>query len=313
MRPDAGELRCSVLTDKIFRAVRDLNPSAKVASEKTVAQGPLPAQAFPAAPKRKAEASFEDRQRLADDALKSMTTGSFETRESLTNSPIWKFLDQNAHANFVPTYFTEKRVIASHAVELHCDGRRLTSKSTALAEFGRPIDEVAAVLDLFVYDKSLEFLESNATKALSLVITPVNLTTILRARYRAAYLEEGTSDFARQLLVLRVGVFTCPYSRLKINDAAGYLRQRSRALIADVVPGDGDLSPFKAAGFTAVGFDVRDQLGLPALLQKSYPKYASRASASGLRSYLLGATRKDDVLPALNAEFSYIGGTWFST
>jgi hypothetical protein len=240
-----------------------------------------------------------------------MTAGAFETRSSLLNSATGKFLEEHATVIFEPVYFNEKRVIAGHAAEIVLDGRRLLTNNKALSALGRPCEEIAAVMDLFTYVRAMKFLEEKADKAPSLVMTPVQLTTILRGRYRSAFLEDSASELARQLLVFRVGHFSNPCSRLKINDAAGYLRQRARALIADVAFGDGDLSLFKAAGFHGVGFDVRDQMGLKAVLHRRYPEFIARATKASLRSFVLGAENKDDVVRALNSDFSYVGGAWF--
>jgi hypothetical protein len=251
-------------------------------------------------------------QTQANDALRLMTGAAPATCEELMASPLGTFVAEKAEIVFQPIFFANNRIIAGHGAELVHDGAKLTPQSDVLAQFGRPQDEAAAIIDIFTHSGTLAFLGRSKLDTPSLAMCPVHLSTVLRARYRSAFLEAEVPDIHRELLVLRVRSFSQPFSRMKISDAGGYLRHRARGLVAEIALGGDDLSVFKQAGFQAIGVDLTDDPGLKSAFLKQGRDLSARAKKCGLRSFVMGADKKDVVAAALEAECSYIGGAWFS-
>jgi EAL domain-containing protein (putative c-di-GMP-specific phosphodiesterase class I) len=313
LRDDVAALRCAVLTEKAYRAVRELNPAAKAHPRASNDQMQAPRRLrSDGGPSTISNDDLAKRMK-ANQAVELMTAVCL-SRAELLASPLAKFLAEKAQVLFQPVFFADNNMIVGHSAELMWKGLPLNAASAELKHFGRSDDEVTATQDIFVYTRALEFLAKKAAEssAPSMLICPVRLSTIQRSRYRAAYLEAPVPEIARQLLVLKVQTFTQPFSRVKVFDSAAYLRARARVLVADVGYGTDDMSQFKEAGFQSVGIDVRNHLGGRTAFLNHAEGLAARAKKAGLRTHIMGIENKDLVGTAIASGYSYIGGSWFA-
>jgi hypothetical protein len=305
LRDDAAQLRCAVLGERIFRAIRDLNPAAKF--QKAIATTRAPDKS-----EVQSAGSTDPAHRIQADHAMRLMTASWASRDELATSDVGQFLLENAAVSFHPCFYAEKNVITGHMADLMLGGSRLTPDAPELTRFGRSRDEVAATIDLFCYRQAVAALERNVQRGLSnLVICPVNISTVLRARFRAAFLEEEVPTTAKELLVFRVRTFAPPFSRMKALDTAGYLRSRCRALAADVTVGAGDFSVFKQAGFHFLGIEAPDTQGR-SLIAKHGAGLTELAKKAGLRTFVTNVSNRESVSAALQVGFSYICGPWFA-
>jgi len=327
MKPDAGALRCAVLTEKIFRAVRDLNPAAQrlnmqedpeAATPAPKDKGPAPAvrtEPRPAArpptpPDAKRDAEMK---KLSAAAMAAMTGPGALSREELLNTPLGMRLSTDLTIEQSPMWYASQRIIIGHDCVPMLDGASLRNVGLQFRDVTADPNEVRAAVDTVTYERVAEMLRKNlAAPTRGLVICPVHASTLAHTRYVGAFIASGSGlpPEAQNYLIFLVKGFALPVSRIKVRDAAAYLKPRARGMLVDLPLNTDDINPcFKEFGFHGARTTVTDFAGQEAAALKHLNGFAERCDKARLRSTIDGLESQSLTVAALAAGFSYLSGT----
>jgi len=331
LRDDAGELRCSLITDKLHRAIRDLNPAAQQLNN--LDDGPL----SPSKPKPqvKTESEVEKSQatvvkprptavrsqtardtemiKQSSAAIMSMTGSGTLSRDELLNSPLGRELSVRITLDLSPIWSAAQRMIIGHdCIPLH-NGVSLRNIGERFRETGGNPVEITAIIDAVTYERAASVLRKNqGTRTMGLVICPVHISTLANAKYVGAFIAaaQGLPPELQRYLVFLVKGFATPVSRIKVRDVVGYIRPRARTLFVDL-PLDVeevDVS-FKEFGFHGARTTVVDFVGEESDLLTRFNHFAERCEQAKLRSTIDGLDSQSMTVGAVSAGFSYLSGS----
>jgi hypothetical protein len=326
LRSDARELRGSIITEKIYRAIRDLNPAAKQLHESirngvSDETGPVTARPAPkpmATPTRHVPSRATngghnaEMKKLSSSAMAAMAGAGVVLQEELLQSPLGAELAAKMTVTLAPIWFAPKNVIIGHDCMPTYNEAPVCEPDKILGDFSSSTTEIRAILDTITYGQTCDVLEKRlANKAVGLVICPVHASTLLHAKYRSAFLAAGSnlSDHAKNYLIFVVKDFTHPISRIKVRDVAGYLRPRARALLVEL-PLETDDIPgfFKEYGFYGARARVSRHASSEAVAIKQLDTFAEGCETAKLQSTIDGLATKSLAVAAAAAGFHHLSG-----
>ncbi|MDX2224492.1 MAG: hypothetical protein SFV21_17200 [Rhodospirillaceae bacterium] len=328
LRPDAGSLRCSVITEILYRAIKELNPAAKdVASPEPGQSQPTRGAPLgsitrrePAARPRaiaKPDQTLTDHdkemRRAASQAIELMCKNIATKSEELLSTPAALGLIQRIKVKFQPVWNVKAHAITAYLAS-PMDGNRPVAAARLPGEFGFfSTDEATAVLDAVVYRHACQHLTSLiGIGEQALVVVPVHFSTVDHSRFVGAYLDAG-SDGARaskDRIVFQLRGVPPNLSRYRLQEAAAYLKGRARALNAFVNPLEPgiDFKSLKAAGILGVGIEVEQLPTNEARLMALFEKFIQICERSGVYASVKDVSSLSMLSAAMAAGFSYICG-----
>ncbi|TAL04364.1 MAG: hypothetical protein EPO08_01540 [Rhodospirillaceae bacterium] len=325
LRPDAGELRCSVITAQLYRAIRDLNPAAQQLDnevDKPLAPGaekPLHKDTPVAAPAPRPKAVNQDAGRDAEmmkqssAAMAAMTGPGALSREELLGSPLGQRLVAEMTIEQSPMWYASQRIIIGHDCIPMLDGASLRTVGNRLRETSADPVEIRATIDTITYERVITILKKNQfQKTRGLVICPVHASTLAHPRYVGAFIATGSGmpPEVQNYLIFLVKEFAMPISRIKVRDAAGYLKPRARGLLVDLPLNTDEIHPcFKEFGFHGARATVSGFGGRETEILKHLNSFAERCERARLRSTVDGLDSSSQTVGALAAGFSYLSGS----
>jgi len=326
LTPAAGELRCSLMTEKIYRAIRDLNPAAKKFKNNEHTPPPAPTKtpeprvtraAPPSTPQRpiakNGQPSDSEMAKLAASAMAAMTGPSALSREELLNTEFGRAISASLTLQVSPMWYPGERVIIGHdCVPVH-EEMPLRNISTQFRESGLSTTDICAIIDTITYEKAVETIKKNQLNGASgLIVCPVHVSTLMGQKYVPAFLGAGqnvTPQMSKYLLFLVKG-WSPSVSRIHVRDVAGYLRPRCRALLADLHLSTKQISPFfKEFGFHAVRTTVVDLTYPEAQTIKMFDEFMELSEKAKLLATVDGIDKQSLAIAALASGFKYLSGT----
>jgi hypothetical protein len=325
-----GELRCSLITDKLHRAIRDLNPAAQQLNnpeERPLSPGQdkLGVKAEQAAEKRrtvgtgsrpvtiKAVAGRDvEMMKQSSAAIASMTGSGTVSREELLNTALGRELSAEITLDLSPLWYVAQRIIIGHDCIPLYNGIPLRSVLDHFRETRVNPVEIKAIIDTITYERAAAVLRKNqATRTMGLVICPVHASTLTSARFVGAFISAGQGlppELQRYLIFLVKG-FPLPISRINVRDAVGYIKSRARSLLVDLPLETKEVSPcFKEFGFHGARTTVFDFEGEESDLLTHFNHFAELCETAKLRSTIDGLDSQSLTVGALSAGFSYLSG-----
>jgi hypothetical protein len=327
LTPDAGALRVAVLTEKLYRAIRDLNPAAQKldSAPSKAAPEPPPRAAAPAAPSRPAPAAASapaaadptdkrtaEMRKASNAALSAMAGKGTLTREELLAAPLGQQLQESLTIELMPMWYVAERVLIGHDCIPYYEGAPLRTTGRHFADVNPSPDEIRATIDTLVYERAVAELRKNQREgAVGLLTCPVHASTLTSPKFIGAYLSAGADlpSESRKYFLFVVKEFTTPPSRIKIREAAGYLKPRARALIVDLPLNTGSIVPdFKEFGFYATRATLTGTSYSEATIHKLMDEFAERSEKAKLRSTIDGLETTSQTVAAVAAGYSYLSG-----
>jgi hypothetical protein len=309
LRSDAGDLRCATILAQIERAVRHLNPTAFHLRE--AEDGFLAPVATKEATKRGEKELVDPKEvemrELATQAVKMMAR-NVVSREEFVDSPTGRILQASLELRFLPVWNVKSRLISAYESAVVRRGDLAASKVFQ----GVEAVEVKAIIDMIVYALvGIELKRRLAAENKALLLCPVHASTLTRARYVSAFLASGTDvpAAARKSLVFLVKDLNAPLSRLKVRDLAGYLRPRSRGLVAETTLNIEGVSAFKEFGFHGLRASASTERRPEDDLLKAMNVFAERCEKAKLESFIGDLRTKSVALAALASGCSYLSGS----
>jgi len=325
LRADAGELRCSVITAQLQRAIRDLNPAAQQLDnegEKALSPGPekplhkvTAAAVPPPRPKTvKPDAGRDvEMMKQSSAAMAAMTGPGALSYEELLSSPLGQRLAADITLELSPMWYASQRIIIGHDCIPTLDGVSLRNIGNRFRDTGADPVEIRATIDTITYERVVAVLEKNQLeKARGLVICPVHASTLAHPRYVGAFIAAGSGmpPEVQNYLIFLVKEFATPISRIKVRDAAGYLKPRARGLLVDLPLNVEDVNAcFKEFGFHGARTTVSGFSGNESEILKYFNNFAERCERVRLRSTIDGLDSSSQTVGALAAGFSYLSGS----
>jgi len=317
LTPEAGQLRCAVMADQIFRAIKAINPTyQEIAAADEAPQVPHPAppqsrqapnQAVRAKPRVSPRVAApldphaEDMRRQASEAVKLMAGGSHMKLEELLAQAGQRFSPDQFDAAYHPMWMQAKG---------HVNAYRLTlrHRDAQLALNGDLPNSMADVAGILRAKKAVETLQGDGTPAI--IVVPIQFATLETVRLRPALIEAlaSCSDLFSKYLVCDLMMPPGEISRFRLREFARYLLGRCRTFCARVTLDTPDLEAFAEAGFHAVGIDWMAYPWPERLLLPALEAFAERASACGLNTYLHRVQTRSGIIAAVGSGYSYIDG-----
>lgn len=321
LRKEAGELRASVIAEKIAREIRSINPASIAISEKT---GAAKAKAEPAAVNRARAVvvpaatakpatpiSYLDRSRIpSGDDMRRQATLAFDLMAPSNRFRLEELLGQDglnqamsAQMSFTPVWNVRKDLVTAY-VPNFIDARLQNGPDDEASG-----DICSAQNDAAVLVRVKQVLRQTIESGLgALMILPVHFWTLENQGLRGAYLEALSNVPAphRQFLLFEVRQIPADASRFRLGEALRYLRGRCRNALARVPITESGLSRYKTAGF--FGLTVEQPQGGDQRVSKVLDKLAGAAEAAHLHLHMTGLSRRALLLPAITAGFEYLSG-----
>jgi hypothetical protein len=313
LMPEAGQLRASVIADRIYREIRQLNPTALQISNEESALDPAPVklgsakQAAVVPRKVPAETDEEaEMRKLASQAVMMMASDAVVTEE-LVSSDLGRFLQAEIDIRRVPVWNIKNGLISAH--ECTPMMRNAGARETISMQGKDPV-EIRAVIDMIVYKAVGSILKKNLEQQQPiLLICPVHTSTLESSRYTAAYLGCGAdiAPAAQRSLVFLVKGVKAPVSRLKLRDLVRYLRTRARGLILETPINVEEVALFKEFGFHGIRASAS---GMP---EKRFLKdvnvFAEKCEKAKLESFAGDVRTKSAAIGALASGCTYLAGS----
>lgn len=325
--PDAGALRASVISEKLFRAITDLNPTKKSLIETGSAvpaddQTPKPRNiAKPKTPpprprlvNPKAIPSDEEKRRAASHAIELMSSRIATKAEELLASTAGKDLLANASARFQPVWNPKKKVLSAYRISLHLNGAEIDARDTSALHGLDSVDSANALIDAVRYRAactSLTQLWSAGEQAL--IVVPVNFSTIDHSRYIGAFLDAGVLPAGGGLkdrIVYEIVNVRADISRYRLREAVAYLRGRSRGI--NICLGADwsavNFADLKEFGIQLAGIDISTFSVGEQRLMKTLEEFSAKAESAGFACYCTNLTTFSTLACAVAAGMSYVSG-----
>jgi hypothetical protein len=321
--PEAGQLRISIILDRIFRAIRDFNPTAiqiRIQDESALEPPPLKlgtldadlAPARASSPRQIKQEKDEDveMRKLASQAMSMMASKAISSEE-LIASDVGRLLQAELDIKRVPVWNIKSELISAYECVAVRRGTAALKDEAALHLGLDAAAEVRAIIDILVYKIIGAILTQNLEKQRkTLLLCPVHASTLEHTRYASAYLGSGAGipAAAQKFLVFLVTGIKTPISRLRLRDLTGYLRSRCRGLVADMPFDVQDVSLFKEFGFHGVRMSASAG-GLPEeRLFKAVNEFAEMCKNAKLESFVGDLTTKSAAIGALASGCTYLSG-----
>ena len=321
--PEAGQLRASVISDRIFRAIRQFNPTAiQIREKEESVLDPPPLKlgtsdadhtAEPALKRAVRTESDEEAEmrKLASQAL-SMMASEAASAEELVSSAVGRLLQTDLEVKRLPVWNVKSQLISAYECVAVRQGALVLKDETAFAHLGVEMAEVKAVIDILVYKIVGAMLRQNLQEQRKvLLLCPVHASTLEHTRYVSAYLGAG-SDIpasAQKFLVFLVKDFKKPISRLKLRDLSSYLRTRCLGLVADVPLDTEVVSFFKEFGFHGVRASAAFKGTPETRLLKALDAFAERCEKAKLESFIGDLRTNSAAVAALASGCTYLSGS----
>lgn len=308
LTPEAGELRCAVIAEKVARLVREINPTWATVTRMRE-QKPEKRTARPSAPTPfNSPAAME----AASRALARMAEVQSSEDDKLT---AW---DAELLAKFGllfhPIWHTKNNLITGYYCEPTYDGGPVSIESIgAITELTADTAEgIAAKIDALIYRHAataIEFLLQERLKAL--LIVPLHFSTVDRLRFINPLLSGvgQLPDEAKNLLVFELKDLPDEVSRFRLREPASYLRTRARALLAQTCFNPTALELYKELGFHGISVDASRYPWKEAKLLKGFERFVQDAESYKLQSFAHGIRSKSLAVSAIASGFRYMDGT----
>lgn len=327
LRHDAGQLRSSVITDQIERAIRHLNPTAfqlresdegllappstKGASTKGASTTDAPSTDLNQRSSSPASDADEvEMRKTASEAMKMMIGAKVATREELIGSQFGRLLEAETELKLLPVWNVKNKLISAYECTPIRRGGGLPA--SALQQSGLELVEIKAIIDTIVYGHVGALLKRNLSEQKkALLICPVHASTLSETRYIGAFLASGADipDAALKSVVFLVTGLKTPISRLRVRDLTQYLRARSRGLVADVSPDIDDFGIFKEFGFHGVRMSTAAAGITEERFLKSMNSFVEKCENAKLESFIAGVKTSSVALGALASGCTYLSGS----
>lgn len=341
--PEAGALRTSVISEQLFRAIRELNPAKKSMVEKNAAADaaahdapatrvlvkPVPPTAIAQPVKAPAQTrltnphampSDDDRRRAATQAITLMSSHSTTKAEELFAMPAGKSLMAHATARFQPIWSPKKRVVSAYRISLLEDGEEVSAAALTINHGLESLDAANALIDAAKYRFACQAITQMAAAGeQALIIVPVSFSTVDHSRYIGAFLDAGVVPTnsrleARERVVFEIVNIPGAVSRYRLREAAAYLRGRSRGINlcfgADWT--SASFSEYREIGILAVGLDIGAFTSPEQRLMKAIDEFAVKCEAAGVISYCKNVHKFSTLTSAITAGVAYVSGTAFA-
>jgi hypothetical protein len=326
LRADARELRGSVIAEKIYRVIRDLNPTAKQLAAAETPTSPTPTKvgsraahgsSETRAPAKAESARDEEMRKQASAAMAAMTGTGALSHEELLMSPLARELGDELTIEQWPVWYANQSIIIGHDCVPMAGGESLRNVGAMFRASGANAVEVRAIIDALTYERvaGLFHRGEHYGKPMGLVICPVHASTLGHPKYVSAFLAAGSKlpAEARKYLMFLVKEFPHPVSRLKVRDAAGYLAPRARSLLVDLPLHIEEVNPaFREFGFRGARATLADFSGDEAAALKHFNTFAELCERARLQTTIDGWSSRSLAVAARAAGFSYLSGTAIS-
>jgi hypothetical protein len=314
LTPEAGDLRCAVLTDLVFREIKKINPAAKeIATIREESVEPPPPKATFASPSSRpsspasgaARASSGDphdaeMKRLANDALRHMA-GNVPWRLEELVARQSSFLGSDAlKLRYHPIWSVPKKHVTGYRVET---GRIEVGVADPNFTVG-----VADILSVVQTGQCLRRMIGNSE--VSIIVVPIHFSTLDSSQLRAPLLEalaEGAETF-RHYLVCNVINIPKDASRFRLREIIGYLKGRCRHVSARVTLDNLDLDTYASLGYSPIGLNWRDHVLSEQRLMNYVSHLAESAHKLGVATYVSDINSRSGVLCAIASGISHIDG-----
>jgi hypothetical protein len=325
MRHDAGALRTAVITAKLYRAIRTLNPTVKTVIDHP--RGPATPTPKPVAAPRRGGTSFlsksrpdqpeddnqEEMRRAASQALERMSSGLQTKAEELFTQPGARLLLNDIQVKFQPVWNAKKSLISSYApVVVHRQGETDASILTTVYNLSS-IEVTHAILDAACYKSACAALTELMQRGeQAAILLPVHFSTVDHSRFIGAYLDAGAAhqDLSREFISFELCDLPNGLSRYRLREAVAYLRGRSRAISASLGPNwaSQSLALFKEMGIFAVGIAPAGMAPGEQRIMATLEAFASKCDAAGVMAYCLETHTLSLLSCAIGAGFGFVGG-----
>ncbi len=302
LTPEAGDLRCALIAEKLMREIRRLNPTtiALEKRRKPEASSQRPAKRPPSRRAGPTSTSTATQMPLPGSAL-PFTPGPLSP--AMASAPSFHeapFRNEptgaGTQARFQPVWHVQNNVITGY----RCILGGLSDDPMADARH-----------DAAVFAHAVAGLRTLLQRGLrALVIAPIHLASVSHPRFAAALQQQDGSltPEASRLIVFELLDVATEASRYRLRDAAERLRGRCRAVLARTGPELPNLESLKDLNLHAVGLDIGRYLGEEEQLIPVLDQYAAAAQAQGLHSYIHGLRTTSLAVAAIGAGFTYIDG-----
>lgn len=309
LTPEAGSLRCSVIAERVAREIRGFNPTSQtLESEKeSRPQAPSGPRRIPSAASEGVDAGGHHIAGTRALAMMAEAASIEEIRLSEKERETLATLKMSFH----PVWYTKNNLITGYYCQLNHDGRRIGPADIRDLLEQSSIDVAAAKLDATLYRHAAEAVQYLLKEGLkALLIVPVHFSTVDRLRFMSSLLEAGGTlpEAARELLVFELIDLPHDLSRFRMREPVGYLRPRSRAMIARTGFELADLEMFKELGFHGVSVDVGSYDWKEARLLKGFERFVEDTESDRLQSFVHGISSKSLAVAAVAAGFRYMDG-----
>jgi hypothetical protein len=321
LRPDARELRGSVIAEKISRAIRELNPAAKQISGDDAPPPPRAAAPKPISRPPEPRASgaktndreSEEMRKQASAAVAAMTGSGTLSYEELAQTPLGRKVAAEVVIEQWPIWYANQSMIVGHDCVPVVGKESLRNTQNYFRDAAANPIEIRAVIDAVVYERVAELLSADlGGKPMGLVVCPVHASTLAHPKYVSAFLAAGSKipPEAKKYLMFLVKETQLPVSRIKIRDAAGYLAPRSRGLLVDLPLGVDEINPvFREFGYRGARTSLADFRGDEAAALKQLNVFAEQCEKARLQATIDGLDTRSLTVAARAAGFSYLSGS----
>lgn len=336
LNKEAGDLKCSVIADRIARMLREEDPifaDLKFETTTQVYDHQTHVRERNRRPKPHVDkvGGYEDvrqyremqeKQAWATRAVEAMTpkeeaptSGSANEDDGANwyeqTSPTGNGFGEDIVCLYRPMWHVKNQLLTAYSclpIQRMAGGKVAVGKGI-LTENNR--QTAKAELDHFVLEKSIEALRHILAKGQKLlIVVPVHFSTIDRQTYCDPYLGivANLAQEARKLLVLEVVDALKDIPQFRISDTVAKIRAKVRAVLGRVTLDSTDLGSWKVFGLHAIGFDLSEHSLAEEAAFKEMEQFTARAQQHGLRTFVYGLKSLSLATNAVAAGFDYIEG-----
>ncbi len=322
LTPEAGALRCSLLSERVAREIRKINPAAaqidKTATHRETRQGsrvqrrvtgtsaakpaakPAPGHADQISP----EAATRAFERMID-------VGHAAPVQELALSESERTAMSRMSLGFHPVWHVRNKLITGYRCALSANGQDLSLKDAAAAMNSEAGAVTKAKIDVMIYANAVAGIQGLLqTGQKALLIVPIHFSTVDHMRYIVPLLEAGghlPAD-AQSLIVFELLEIPQKTSHFRLREPTSYLHTRSRALLARIGFDFTSLDALRELNFHGISIDMGDYPWSETQILPFFETFTMAAGKQKLHPFVHGIRSASLTVAAISAGFSYIGG-----
>ncbi|MBL8645072.1 MAG: hypothetical protein JNK21_14145 [Rhodospirillaceae bacterium] len=318
LTPAAGQLRTSVIIDRISREIRRIHPGsialpemadAMVTRRAAQQRGALyrrakivPASANDDLSSKNTIADVKEHRYLATEAFKLMSRGyRLRLEELLATAEIGS---QTPIARFEPIWDVDRKLVSAFRCVLDESPSLISSK--VIEPTGLQVARTDA-LTVLQAQSVLQSLVNDSNP--SLMVVPVHLRTLENNAFLSAYIEAigNVPEALRKFLVVEILSDLEKPTRFGLRHVMSYLRNRCRTILCRTNFNEDEFSKYADNGVFAVGLSAHPDYppGQNLYLMNGFAKAAQR---SGMRVYTSGLYTKSLLVGAVSSGYAFVSG-----